>query len=103
MAQGKLKVKTKLPGNVKKASVHRGVQKKKSKGMAHSNFILLNWTFFSSWTTVPNKKSKPINPGQKLQHEVTKEINKTIEAEARGMAQKFGEPSAKIDRKSLKS
>ncbi|KAH9420081.1 hypothetical protein DERP_001916 [Dermatophagoides pteronyssinus] len=83
MAQGKLKVKTKLPGNVKKASVHRGVQKKKSK--------------------VPNKKSKPINPGQKLQHEVTKEINKTIEAEARGMAQKFGEPSAKIDRKSLKS
>lgn len=44
MAQGKLKVKTKLPGNVKKASVHRGVQKKKSKGMAHSDFnhILLN-------------------------------------------------------------
>lgn len=66
------------------------------------NLILSNQYFFSK-TTVPNKKPKPITQGQKLQHEVTKEINKTIEAEARGMAQKFGEPSTKIDRNALKS
>lgn len=32
MAQGKLKVKTKLPPNIKRASIHRGAVQKKSKG-----------------------------------------------------------------------
>ncbi|UXI14423.1 hypothetical protein NH340_JMT00366 [Sarcoptes scabiei] len=77
MAQGKLKVKNKLPKNIKKSSVLRGQQKKPSKVM--------------------KKKTKQLDAKQKLQMLVTKEINKNIEAEARGMAKKFslGESSKK--------
>ncbi|KPM05103.1 hypothetical protein QR98_0035620 [Sarcoptes scabiei] len=78
MAQGKLKVKNKLPTNIKKSSVLRGQQKKPSK-------------------VVMKKKTKQLDAKQKLQMLVTKEINKNIEAEARGMAKKFslGESSKK--------
>lgn len=43
------------------------------------------------------KKTKQLDAKQKLQMLVTKEINKNIEAEARGMAKKFslGESSKK--------
>lgn len=49
------------------------------------------------WFSV-HKKPKVLKANQQLQKEVTKEIRKKIENEARGMADKFGE-TTKIDKK----
>ncbi|KAI2804305.1 hypothetical protein BLOT_003286 [Blomia tropicalis] len=79
MAQGKLKVKAKLPPKAKSASVHRGAWNKPK-------------------TKVTKKKQQSGSLQQKLQNEVTKEIRKNIEDQARGFANKFGE-TTKMDRK----
>lgn len=47
---------------------------------------------------VTNKRYKAITIQNRLQHEVTKEINKNIEELARGAANKFGE-TTKMDKK----
>ncbi|KAH9404665.1 hypothetical protein TYRP_000492 [Tyrophagus putrescentiae] len=79
MAQGKLKVKAKLPAKAKASSVHRGNSNLKK-------------------SRVSKKKANAPSLQIKLQNEVTKEIRKNIEEQARGAASKFGE-TTKMDRK----
>lgn len=103
MAQGKLKVKAKLPAKAKTASVHRGTSNiQKSKGIIILYFLLYFGThlsFFSPFVfLVIKKKGNSASLAQKLQNEVTKEIRKNIEESARGAANKFG-VSTKMDRK----
>ncbi|CAG2112454.1 unnamed protein product [Medioppia subpectinata] len=68
MAQGKLKVKAKLPPNAKQHSVHRGVNR----------------------ISKAPKKPKKLTATQLLQKEVTKSINRTIEGNCRQKAEKEG-------------
>jgi len=68
MAQGKLKVKAKLPANAKQHSVHRGVNR----------------------ISKAPKKQKTLTTQQLLQKEVTKSIRMNIEDMARAKADKDG-------------
>jgi len=72
MPQGSLKVKTQLPKNVKKSSIHRGVNAK-----------------LKAIKKAP-KKAKIKDANQRLQKEVEKAIRMNIEEEVRAKAFKDG-------------
>lgn len=87
MPQGKLKSKTKLPGNVKsKKSGKKGkaVTQRASKWSLHLKLGFLQFIYFADHPIQPKKKG--MVEAKKLKQIVHKTVNKSVEEEIRAIA-----------------